>query len=462
MPSDDKINNPVENRKLVRGLGLREATTINMIDMVGIGPFVIIPFVIGFMGGPQCILAWVLGAVLAYMDGSVWAELGAAYPAAGGSYVFLQKVYGEKKWGSLFSFLFIWQTSIQAPLVIASGAIGLSRYLNYLVPVNELQQKMVAGGLVILLAILLYRKISQVGKISLVMGLIVAGTMIWVIIAGFTHFHLSNLKIPEGAFNPPGGFFKGLASASAKTIYAFLGYYNVCHLGAEIKQPQKNIPRSIFLSITGITIIYLLMQVSVLGAMPWQESEKSTFLISTLFERVYGIIAANLVTGLILLVGLASLFSATLGYSRIPYAAAVQGNFFKLFARIHPVRQFPHISLLFLCGIAFAFSLFSNLSAIITIIVIMRIPVQFIGQAVGLIALRRRSKESPRPYKMLFFPVPALLSIVIWLYIFCSVEWSAILSAIGVILTGLVLFLIRARSNEQFPFETNIQSSENQ
>jgi fructoselysine transporter len=450
-------------KPLIRGLGLKEATAINMIDMVGMGPFIIIPFVINRMHGPQCILAWLLGAFLAFMDGSVWAELGASYPVAGGSYVFLQKIYGEKRWGSLFAFLFIWQTSIQAPLVIASGAIGFAHYFNYLIPLSSIGQRAVSGGLILFLVFLLYRKISDVGKISLVMGLVVGLTLLWVIIAGFTHFHASYiLDVPSDSFKLSPIFFTGLGLASTKTIYSFLGYYNVCHLGAEIRDPEKNIPRSIFISISVITIIYLLMQVSVLGAMPWQESEKSTYFISTLFEKLYGVIAANIVTILILFVGIASLFSATLGYSRIPYAAAIQGNFFKLFARIHPSRQFPHISLLFLCGVAFLFSLFSDLSTIITVIVIMRIPVQFVGQAAGLIALRYRNKKSPRPYRMFLFPVPAVISIFIWLFVMFSMEWKVFAMAFGVVTIGLILFLIRAKNNRTFPFGEKEQSVVNQ
>ncbi|HXC05203.1 MAG TPA: APC family permease, partial [Bacteroidia bacterium] len=406
-----------------------------------------------------------VGALLAYMDGSVWAELGASYPAAGGSYVFLQKVYGEKKWGALFSFLFIWQTTIQAPLVIASASIGLTKYVNYLVPkpgMSDLEQRMVSGAVVLLLALLLYRKITQVGKISILMGLLVAATMLWVIFTGFSHFHSSLLALPEGAFRMDGTFWNGLGSASTKTIYAFLGYYNVCHLGAEIKDPQKNIPKSIFLSVTGITLVYLLMQVSVLGAMPWQEAEQSSHVISTLFEKIYGSFSANLVSILIVLVGLAGMFSAALGYSRIPYAAAVEGNFFKIFARLHPVRHFPHVSLLFLCGIAFVFSLFSNLSTVITIIVVMRIPVQFVGQAVGLIAFRYSNKDAPRPWRMKLFPLPAILSILIWLFVLIQADPSVILFAFGMIMTGIFLFLVRARINSSFPFQNKVQGVENQ
>jgi amino acid transporter len=119
-----------ESGDLERALGLKEAVALNMIEMVGIGPFVVIPLVIKAMGGPQCLLAWAAGAVLALLDGFVWSELGAAMPLAGGSYVFLREAYGPGRMGRLMSFLFVWQTLIQAPLSLASGAIGFSQYAS--------------------------------------------------------------------------------------------------------------------------------------------------------------------------------------------------------------------------------------------------------------------------------------------------------------------------------------------
>lgn len=441
------------SQKLIRGLGLKEATALNMIDMVGIGPFITIPFVIGAMNGPQCILAWLLGALLAYMDGCVWAELGAAFPQAGGSYIFLKKLYGEKKWGSVFSFLYIWQTVLQAPLVIASGAIGFAQYLNYLLPLTLVQQKCVSGALIVLLAALLYRKITDIGRISVFMCIVVAGTLLWVIIAGLTHFHSSlALDIPANGVDFTPAFFAGLGMASIKTIYSFLGYYNVCHLGGEIRDPEKNIPRSIFLSITGIAVLYLLMQISILGVIPWREAKGSSFLISTFFERLYGNRVAAGATVLILFVALSSLFSATLGYSRVPYAAAVEGDFFKIFSKMHPVKHFPHVSLLVLCACAFIFSLLFRLTEVITSIIVMRILVQFIGQAAGLIAAHYRKKQFHLPYRMWLFPVPALISICIWVFVFFSSGLVYILGAVLTLVTGLGVFLIRARFLQKFPF----------
>lgn len=426
-----------------------------MIDMVGIGPFVVIPLVIGAMNGPQCIVAWIVGALLALFDGFVWAELGAAMPEAGGSYVFLREIYGKNTWGRLMSFLFIWQTMIQAPLVVASGSIGFAQYVTYLIPLDPLQQKIISGSLVIVLVFLLYRKITSIGKISLLLWIGVIGTVIWLIVGGVTHFDsVLAFDYPEGAWDFSWLFFAGVGQATVKTMYTYLGYYNVCHLGAEIKSPEKNIPRSIFISIAGIAFLYLAMQFSILGVVPWREAMNSRFIVSTFVERIYGAQAGNIATILILWIAFASLFAVLLGYSRIPYAAAGDGMFFSVFTRLHPTKHFPHVSLLVLGGVAFVFSLLFKLKDVISAVLAMRIVVQFIGQAVGVMLLRRRWLPEKFPFKMWLFPVPALIAIVVWIGLFISTGWQLTLAGIGVMIVGTIVFFIRARSKNDWPFNT--------
>jgi amino acid transporter len=433
-------------QNLKRALSLKEATALNMIDMVGIGPFVVIPLVIGAMNGPQSIFAWVLGALLALADGFVWAELGAAMPYAGGSYVFLNELYGREKWGKLMSFLYIWQTVIQAPLVVASGAIGFAQYLNYLIPLSAIESKIVSGGIVILLVALLYRKIESIGKISLFLWIGVFGTMGWLIFGGMTHFNPKlAFTYPDNAFDFSWLFFAGLGQASVKTIYSYLGYYNVCHLGSEIVEPEKNIPRSIFISITGIAVLYLLMQLSVLGVIPWQQAKASQFIISDFFEIIYGKTAANIATLLILWIAFASLFAVLLGYSRVPFAAASDGRFFSIFGKLHPKKQFPYMSLLILGAAAFFFSLLFKLKEVISAIIAMRILVQFVSQSVGVILLRFRKEKFNLPYKMKLFPLPAIAGIIVWLYIFISTGFEFYVSGIILMAAGLVVYLIKEK-----------------
>lgn len=416
-----------------------------MIDMVGIGPFVVMPLVVGYFSSGLFIWAWVFGAVTALADGMIWAELGARYPQAGGTYNFHRIAFGEKG-GRLMSFLFVWQTSIQAPLVVASASIGFAQYLTYLVPLSPDQQSMVSGALVILVFLMLYRKIETIGKISVVMGVIVILTMLWIIISGFMHQqHSLELipKAPESFFSF--AFWAAVSHGSLKTVYSYLGYYNVCHLGSEIRDPGKNIPKSIFISIAGITVLYLLMNMAVMGVIPWEEaSGMDKYLVSNFMERIFGGSAAVVVTVLILCIALSSLFAVVLGYSRIPYAAAVDGNFFKPFASLHPKKNFPYISLIVLCAIGFCFSLIFRLSDVITAILAMRILIQFIAQAVGVVLLRRKNGSATLPFRMWAFPIPVIVSVAIWTFLFISTGWFAVYGLL-IALAGVGIFFVKDR-----------------
>jgi len=398
-----------------------------MIDMVGIGPFVVMPFVVAQFNNGLFLWAWIFGAVAALVDAMIWSELGAAYPLAGGTYNFHRIAFGEKG-GKLMSFLFVWQTSIQAPLVVASAAIGFAQYLSYIVDLNFWQQKLVSGGIVLFVCFLLYRKIEAVGKISVMLWSVVILTVLWIIISGLTHQQHSIPMSPKGndSFFSY-AFWAAIGHGSVKTIYSYLGYYNVCHLGGEIKKPGINIPRSIFISIGGIAALYLLMNISVMGVVGWHSvNPDDRYLVSTFMEKVHGHTAAIAVTILILWIAMASLFAIMLGYSRIPYAAAVDGNFFKMFAKLHPTKNFPYISLLVLSGLGFIFSVLIKLTDAISSILAMRIVVQFIAQAVGVVLLRKKFGSGKLPFKMWLFPVPVILSIGIWIFVFVNTGWFAV------------------------------------
>ncbi len=437
---------PQTNRKI----NLLQATSINMIDMVGIGPFVVMPFVVAQFNSGLFIWAWIFGAFTAFMDAMVWSELGAKYPLAGGTYNFHRIAFGEKG-GKLMSFLFVWQTAIQAPLVVASAAIGFAQYLTYIVPLEAWQQKAVSGGLVILVFFLLYRKIETIGKISVVMGSIVVLTIIWIIASGLMAQQQPIKFLPTGneSFFTL-AFWGAIGHASVKTVYAYLGYYNVCHLGGEIKNPGKNIPRSIFISIIGISTLYLLMNISVMGVIPWEVVKADEkYLVSTFMQLIYGNQAGVIVTVLILFIAFSSLFAVVLGYSRVPYAAAVDGNFLKPFAKLHPTKNFPYVSLMVLCGLGFVFSLLFRMAEVISAILAMRIVVQFMAQGVGVSLLRKKFGTKELPFKMWLFPLPVIISIAIWIFLFISTGWFALWGSLIAVAGVIVFFLTKRRESEQ-------------
>ena len=449
---------------LQRRLGLFQSTVLNMIDMVGIGPFVTLPIVMSLMGG-MYLWAWIAGAVLSLIDAMVWSELGAAYPLAGGSYNFLREAYGKNGAGRFMSFLYVWQTVIQAPLVAASAAIGFSQYFVYLYPLEEIGQKMLSGSVIIFVTFLLYRKIDSIGKIGVLLWIGVIGTMGWVIFGGLANGNFfAPLAGLQSSFSWAmlGSFLFG--QACVKTMYSYLGYYNVCHLGGEIRNPGVNIPKSMFISVIAIAFLYLAMNMSVGSVISWQEikagveSGTHNYVVSTFIERLYGHGAALVVTVMILWVALASLFAVMLGYSRVPYAAAKDGNFFKVFARLHPTKHFPYISLLVLAAFAFVFSLLFRMGDIISGILAMRIMVQFIGQAVGVVLLRRRLGTTKLPYKMPLYPLPVIFAIGMWLFVFYATGRNIMFSFILVLSSGIIVYMIKAKFSNEWPFRKKITS----
>jgi APA family basic amino acid/polyamine antiporter len=476
--------NPNAKPHLVRGLGLAHATALNMIDMIGVGPFITISLIVSAMGGPQAMLGWILGAVFALCDGMVWAELGAAMPGSGGSYRYLNEIYGRNSLGRLVSFLFVWQISFSAPLSIASGCIGFAQYAAYLWPALEnvylardfalavpglgaleahvvfTHATLVAIGACALAVALLYRRIEAVGRLSAWLWVGVMGTIAWITLAGLTHFDASRaLHFPPGAFAPSHGFFTGLGAAMLIATYDYWGYYNVCFVGGEVKDPARTIPRALLLSIVFVAAIYLVMNVSILGVVPWQELDQAAksnarlHIASLLMQRLYGHWAGYLVTALVMWTAFSSVFSLLLGYSRVPYAAALDGNYFRAFARVHPRLHFPNVSLLALGGMAICFC-FLRLVDVIAALVVIRILIQFLIQAIGLMLLRARRPEFPRPFRMWLYPAPALLAIAGFVFILVSRHnfMREIRYAIVIVVLGTILYLVRSWWRQDWPF----------
>ena len=472
--------------QLARDVGLREATALNVIDMIGVGPFITIPLIISAMHGPQAMLGWIVGALLAMCDGLVWAELGASMPKAGGSYEYLKQSYGAQKLGRMMSFLFVWQLLFSAPLSIASGCVGLARYAVYVWPSLEhvLSNRtfslfgvlpfqllitygtFVAMSVCLLALFLLYRRIAVVGSMARYLSAGVLGAIVLVTAAGLTHFKASlAFSFPPNAFSALSDgkglldFLTGLGAAMLVATYDYWGYYNVGFIGGEIRQPERNIPRAIIYSILLVSTVYIVMNISILGVVPWQEldasaaSETRFYVASLVLQRTFGPWVATFGTFLIMWTAFASVFSLMLGYSRVPYAAAVDGNYFCPYARLHPRHKFPYVSLLTLGGVATLFCVL-KLADLIAALVVIRIMVQFLSQIVGLFLLRARNPEFPRPFRMWLYPVPAIMAGMGFLYVLFMRPGfiREIRFALVIIALGIVIFLLRSWRRREWPF----------
>jgi amino acid transporter len=444
---------------LERRLNLLQAVSLNMSMMVGIGPFITIPALVATMGGPQSMIGWVLGAAVALADGMVWSELASAFPGSGGTYHFYHAAYGESRTGRLLMFVFVWQFLFSGPLEVATGAIGLATYLGYFYPglaqpawnwgtilpflATETSWGQVAAvGVMAVVTVLAYRRIAMAGRLMVVLWVGMLITVAWVIVTGLTHFDAARaFDFAPGAWRWGGLTSTGLGMALAIAMYDFLGYYQVCYLGDEVADASRTIPRSILISVAFIGFVYLTMNIGILGVLPWREVVSSKHIASDLMLRAHGPWAAGLATIMIIWTALASTYAALLGYSRIPYASARAGHFFKTFASLHPTGHFPHRSLLLISGLAMAACL-ADLGTVIAALLTSRILIQFVGQIVTVFYLRTRKSGPALRFRMPLFPLPALVALVGWLFVFSTSEPAVLIYGIASLLAGVAAFLV--------------------
>jgi amino acid transporter len=450
---------PLEQPQLPRRFGLLSATALNMTNMIGVGPFITIPLLMSALGGPQAMLGWIVALVIVICDGMVWSELGAAMPSSGGSFHYLREAFGRARLGRLMAFLFVWQFVLSGPLEIASGYIGFAQYASYI------WKGLTRPGVIALVTVvglvniaLLYRRINSIAKITISLWIGTLVTVIAVIVTGAMHFNSRiAFDFPPGAFNFSVGFFLGLGAASRIGIYDYLGYYDVCYIGDEVRDPGRVIPRSILISTAAVAVIYLGINLSIIGVVPWREfvpadaHPESNFIVSIFMQKMYGTGVATIFTLLVLWTAFGSVFALLLGYSRIPFAAAESGYFFRAFGRLHPTKDFPYISLLVLGAISIVAGFFS-LDTVIDALIVTRILVQFMGQVVGLMLLRRKAPDMPRPYRMWLYPVPALVALLGWIFVFATTQIQVILFGVGVLAMGCVAFLLWSWNTKRWPF----------
>jgi amino acid transporter len=443
-------------KQLDRSLGLLHATASNMATMVGIGPFITFPLIVSAMGGPQAMLGWVVGALIAISDGQVWAELSTALPGEGGSYVYLREAY-RKYVGKFMAFLFIWSFLFSGPLEIASGIVGMVNYLSYLVPrFGPTHLKLLALGFGVLTVVLHYNRVKLVGTITVVLWAVMLVTVGITILVTAAHFQLARaVAFPTGWFSFSWGFLLGLGGASVFAMYDLMGYQNVCYLEEEVRNPGHVFPRAIIWSVIGITLLYALMNFLILGVQPWQEIAASKHVVTDIVERFYGPVPAGVMTILVAVTAYGSIYALMMSYSRLPFAAARDGFFFRWLAAVHPKKHFPHWSLLVVGAMTTVACLF-DLDFIIAAAVSSRILIQFIGQIVGLTLLRRDMPDLKRPFSMWLYPIPSVVAFVGFMFIFVSSGVSAVGLGLAWLVAGGAFYLYWARTRREWPFQSPV------
>jgi amino acid transporter len=443
---------------LERRITLLPATALNMSNMIGIGPFITIPLLMTGLGGPQALAGWAVALVIVMADGLIWSELGAAMPGSGGTYQYLREGFGPR-YGRLMGFLFIWQFILSGPLEIASGYIGFANYARYVWP--EMGRGSTVAIAVLVGAVniaLLYRRIDSISRLTVTLWIGTLITTLAVIVSGALNFDPAiAFDLPPDAFRFSLGFFIGLGASARIGIYDYLGYYNICYIGDEVKAPGRVIPRAILISVVAVALIYAGVNLSLIGVVSWREfvpasaHPQADFIVSVFMERLYGTHVATVFTAMVLWTAFGSVFALLLGYSRIPYAAALDGTFFRVFARVHPEKHFPHVSLVVIGVIAILCSTFS-LGMVIDALLTTRILVQFIGQVVAVVRLRMVQPDMPRPFRMWLYPLPALIALLGWIFVLGTSDPLVILFGLGTLMLGVVAFFAWSWRTGNWPF----------
>jgi amino acid transporter len=387
-------------------------------------------------------------------------------PGSGGSYLYLRDAFGRQTFGRAMAFLFIWQFLLSGPLEIASGYIGFAQYARYLWPgLTETQGRLIMAVLGIAIVALLYRRITTIGRITVALWI---GTMLTVgivIITGPFHFNPKlAFDFPPHAFQFSFGFLMGLGEAARVGVYDYLGYYDVCYIGDEVKEPGRVIPRSIIISLLGVVAIYVTINLALIGVVPWRDfvpapgktlPDPPPPVVSWYIERLYGNGAAKVFTLMVLWTAFASCFCLMLGYSRIPFAAARDGNFFSVFGRIHPRKDFPHISLLFVGALSILCSLLP-LMTVIDALLTTRIVVQFIGQIAAVIWLRRQAPDMERPFRIWLYPLPVFVALAGWIFLLVTTNRVTLAYAMATLVAGVIFFLAWSRWTRRWPFASSV------
>ncbi len=442
---------------LDRGMGLLQATATNIIGMVGVGPFLTIPFMVTAMNGPHILYAWAFGATLALCDGLVYAELAAALPGSGGPYVYLREAYRPFGLGRLLAFVFIFELILVAPLSIAGGAVGFADYLGfYWTSMGPIQHNLIAAAVCIVVTALLYRDITSIGRLAVVMLVVVMATVGWVIVAGLFSFSWRlAFDFPPEARRLDASLLRAMGAAGLLAMYNYGGYSNICNLGDEIKTPERTMPRAIVLSIVLVVVLYVVMSTVILGIIPWRDVQQtrtiaSLFIGRTFSDPAHGRIAAIVMTALILFVTASSLYAVILGYSRIPFAAAKDGQFFSVFGRLHRTKHFPHVSLLTIGAVTIPFCFFT-LGQLVSWLILVQILLQFIWQCAAVILLRRYRHDIAKPFRMWLYPLPALVSLTMWIYIFLSAPRDGMLFSAAFLATAVAAYALFERGSSNRP-----------
>lgn len=436
---------------LVRALGLRHASAIVVGIIIGSGIFLVPRRMMEATGSVGLVfLAWIVGGVLTYFSGLTFAELGAMKPGPGGEYVYVRDAYGPRA-----GFLYAWTTFlISKPASIATVAAGMVRILGEFPALAFFQHRvfgeslpvnyghLVAITVLIGLTWLNFLGVKKAGEFQLFSTILKVGMILGIIAIGFSA-KSGGLQNFSTTFPGAVGGFGGFMAALIAALWAYDGANNLNMVAGEIKDPGRNVPRSLIIGIGIVAALYMLTYASVQWALPASEVAAAQRPASAAVQAALGPIGGMIISAGIALSMFVTLNGQLLAGARVPFAAAADGSFFPSLAKVHPVFHTPHNALIFQTGLTiFVFVVGGSFEDLFNLALFAEW--LFYGiTASTLFVFRMRNPEMDRPYRIHGYPwVPAmfiLASAVLLVFTFKENLRNSVLGAI-VILAGLPVY----------------------
>ena len=453
-----------ESPHLIRGLGLWSATAIVIGDMIGTGIFLVTSDMARAVGSLFLVFAaWIIGGLIVLFGAFCYAELGAAFPKAGGNYVYLNRGLGP-----LWGFLFGWMSSfLDRPVAMATLAAGFLRFLGFLFPVvatplftarfgryefGFTAAQPLAALVVIAATAVNYLSVRFGGSIQVLLTSLKMGAILLIVVAGVLFgtrepIHMAPSVAPFGL-----GVIGAVLTALVPVMWAFNGFNDLGDLGEEIEHPEKNIPRAIILGLLTVGGLYLLANVAYFRVLPFSAVAQSQHVASDVVQTFAGSRGARWLTIAMAISALGALHVVVLTGARIPFAMARDGVFFQFAQRIHPTFRTPSGSLIFLGSIGAVLALSGTYEELYSLFVF-AVWIFFALTAIAVLRLRKTEPDLTRPYRAWGYPVTPLIFLIAAIALTANL-WMVrpVRSSLGlaVILAGIP-FYYHWRKSAQIP-----------
>ncbi len=461
---DPSAANRRESPHLIRGLGLRSAAAIVIGDMIGTGVFLVTSDMARAVGSISLVFAaWIIGGLIVLFGAFCYAELGAAFPKAGGNYVYLNRGLGP-----LWGFLFGWMSSfLDRPVAMATLAAGFLRFLGFLFPVvatplftarfgryefGFTAAQPLAALVVIAATAVNYLSVRFGGSIQVLLTSLKMGAILLIVVAGVLFGTQESIRMAPSVAPFGLGVIGAVLTALVPVMWAFNGFNDLGDLGEEIEHPEKNIPRAIILGLLTVGGLYLLANVAYFQVLPFSAIAQSQHVASDVVQSFAGSRGARWLTLAMAISALGALHVVVLTGARIPFAMARDGVFFQFAQRIHPTFRTPSGSLIFLGSIGAVLALSGTYEELYSLFVF-AVWIFFALTAIAVLRLRKTEPDLTRPYRAWGYPVTPLIFLIAAIALTANL-WMVrpVRSSLGlaVILAGIP-FYYHWRKSAQIP-----------